>query len=87
MASQLQQLKTVINQVAQEANKSAANLAQTQRQFQKHSQQVQKIIGGSTQGKDKQVMQAIASASKAVQQAAQELQRASKTAQSYANSL
>jgi gas vesicle protein len=85
--SQLQQLKSTINSIAEGAKKTGSSLASFDKQFSQQAQAVEQAIGGSTQGKDKQVVQAIQQASKAVKQAAEALQNAAKIASSYGQSL
>jgi len=85
--SQLQQLKQAVDACAQSAKSTGGNLAQFDRMFSQQTQQVQQTIGGSTQRKDAEVIQALESAAKQVRAAAQALQRASQVASQYGQSL
>jgi flavin-binding protein dodecin len=85
--SQLSQLKQAVNGCASSATKASSNLASFGKEFGKQTQQVQQLIGGSAQGKDKQVVAAIQRAEKAVKDAAAQLQNAAKIAQQYGQSL
>lgn len=80
-------LKQVVNDFAQQANKSSSGLAQLERQFSKQLGDVKAVIGGSSQRKDAEVMGALQEASKAVRTAAESLQRASRIASQYSQSL
>lgn len=85
--SQLGQLKQSVGGVADTATKTAAQLAHFEKQFDTQRQQVQQLLGGSSQGKDREVQRALQSASKAVKEATAALQSAAKVARQYAQSL
>ena len=85
--SQLQQVKQALQSISQGSKQAGSNLAQFSRQFNQQSQRVAAVIGGSAQRKDQEVIQALTEASKAVQQAQQALETASKVASSYGQSL
>lgn len=85
--SQLQQLKEAIGGVAKSATDAGQSLAQFDKQFNRQAQTVQQVIGGSSQGKDRQVVDAIQQASRAVKQATAALQNAGRIAQQYGQSI
>lgn len=85
--SELQQLKATIRGVADGAKKTGTSLSAFDKTFGKHSEAVRNAIGGSSQKKDKEVVDAISQASKAVKQAAEALQKAAKIASAYGQSL
>lgn len=85
--SQLNKLKQSVTQVAETAKKTGSSLSQFEKQLNQQSQQVQTTIGGSSQGKDREVMQALQKASKAVKDATGALQNAARVAEKYAQSL
>ena len=85
--SQLQQLKTTVNSIAQEAKKTGSNLAQFKTTFSGHMSAVQAAIGGSSQRKDAEVLSALQDAQKQVDAATQALENASRIAKTYADSL
>ena len=83
----LRELKSTIDSMATAAGKTGSNLAQFDRTFAQHTQEVQRAMGGSTQRKDKEVLDALQQASRAVKQAVQALQQAAKIAKNYGQSL
>lgn len=83
----LRELKSTIDSMATAANKTGSNLAQFDRSFAQHTQEVQRAMGGSAQRKDKEVLDALQQATRAVRQAVQALQQASKVAKNYGQSL
>ena len=85
--SQLNQLKQSVNGVADAAKKTGSALAQYDKQFSQQSQRVQSLIGGAAQGKDREVVAALQTASRAVKEATSALQNAARIAQQYAQSL
>ncbi len=87
MSSQLNQLKQSMRNMADTAMKTGSSVAQYEKQFNKQRQEVQNLIGGSSQGKDREIQQALARASKAVKDATSALQEAAKAAQKYAQSI
>ena len=85
--SQLQQLKQTVNALAQSAKQTGQTLATYDGQLKRYNQQVQQAIQGSSQRKDQEIMQAIAAAQKAVATATSALQNAAQIAQRYSQSL
>jgi len=85
--SQLTKLKQQIDGVAQEAKTTGAALAAFRSKFAGSISQVQATIGGSAQGKDREVVKALQDAQKKVDAAAQALEQAARTARSYGQSL
>lgn len=85
--SQLEQLKQTVSSLSESANRTAGSLAQFNSQFTDQVSSVQAAIGGSAQGKDREVCQAIQQAAEEVKKAAQALQNAGRIAQQYATSL
>ena len=85
--SQLKQLKESINSLAKGATDAGNSLGQFEQQFNKQAQAVQQVIGGSAQGKDRQVLEAIQQASRAVKEATAALQNAGRIAQQYGQSI
>lgn len=85
--SQIQQVKQALQSLAQGSKQAGANLSQFGRQFNQQSQQVAAVIGGASQRKDQEVITALQQASKAVQQAQQALESASRIATQYGQSL
>jgi ABC-type transporter Mla subunit MlaD len=87
MASQLEQLKSSLNAFAQSTERTGQSLASQGKDFQKSSQQISALIGGSATSKDREVMAAVAEAQKAVQQASNALAKAARTAKDYASGI
>jgi ABC-type transporter Mla subunit MlaD len=85
--SQVQQLKQSLSAFSQTTDRAAQTLAQQSREYDRAAQQVLALIGGTATGKDREVANAIQSASHAVSQAGQALGRASRTARNYGSSL
>ena len=85
--SQLSQLKGQIEAVAQQAKSTGDQLSSFSSKFSQASAQVQATIGGSAQGKDREVVQAIQDAQHKVNAAAEALNQASKVASTYGQSL
>lgn len=85
--SQLAQLKQTVHQIAEGSKKVAGSLGQFDQQFSQQINTVQQAIGGSAQGKDKEVVAATQEASKAVKSATAALQNAARIAQQYSQSL
>jgi ABC-type transporter Mla subunit MlaD len=86
-SSQLQQLKHSLSAFSRTTDQAGQTLMQQSREYDRAAQQVLSLIGGSATGKDREVAEAIRSASRAVQQAGQALSRASRTAQNYGSSI
>ena len=85
--SELAKLKQSLTQVANTARKTGTSLGQYDKELNKQSQTVKALIGGGAQRKDREIIQALQSASKAVKDANTALQNAAKVAQQYAASL
>ncbi|HVD86064.1 MAG TPA: hypothetical protein VNB59_01525 [Solirubrobacterales bacterium] len=85
--SQLQQLKTALTVFSGTTEQAARALMQQSREYDRAAQEVLSLIGGSATGKDREVANAIQSASRAVEQAGEALTRASRTAQNYGASI
>jgi hypothetical protein len=85
--SQLQQLKAALNAFSGTTDEAARTLLQQSREYDRAAQQVLALIGGSATGKDREVANAIHSASRAVEQAGQALSHASRTARNYGASI
>jgi ABC-type transporter Mla subunit MlaD len=85
--SQLQQLKTALTAFSGTTEQAARTLMQQSREYDRAAQEVLSLIGGSATGKDREVANAIQSASRAVEQAGEALARASRTAQNYGASI
>lgn len=85
--SQVTQLKEATNNLAKAASDAGKSLAQFEQQFSRQAQAVQQVLSGSSQGKDRQVLEAIQQASRAVQQATTSLQQAGRVASQYAQSI
>lgn len=85
--SQLDQLKGQIESIAQQAKSTSGQLSAFKSKFSQTASQVQNTIGGSAQGKDKEVVQAIQDAQHKVDAAAEALAQAARVATSYGQSL
>jgi hypothetical protein len=85
--SQVQQLKHALAAFGRTTDAAAQTLMQQSREYDRAAQQVLALIGGSATGKDREVANAIQSASRAVAQAGQALSQASRTAQNYGSSI
>ena len=85
--SQLSQLKQQIDGLAQQAKATGASLGSFRAKFSQSISQVQATIGGSTQRKDQEVVQALQDAQQKVDAAVQALEQAARTAQTYGQSL
>jgi uncharacterized phage infection (PIP) family protein YhgE len=85
--SQLQQLKATIDSVAQGAKQIAGSLTSFKPKFGQQVTQVQSLIGGSSQRKDQEIISALQDAQSKVDQAAQALEKASKLATTFGQSL
>lgn len=85
--SQVQQLKHSLVAFSGTTDQAANTLMQQSREYDRAAQQVLSLIGGSATGKDREVANAIQSASRAVEQAGQALSRASRTARNYGASI
>lgn len=87
MASQLAQLREQINGLAEAANKTGGTLAGFSQTFSQHTQRVEATIGGSAQNKDREVIEVLNQADKAVKEAVVQLQNAARVAKTYGESL
>jgi hypothetical protein len=85
--SQVQQLKQSLAAFAQATDRTSQALLSQTREFDRSAQQVLSLIGGSATGKDREVVQSIRDASRAVEQAGRALSNASRTAQNYGASI
>lgn len=85
--SQLGQLKQQIDTLGNSARQTAASLQGFSSQFRSHIEEVNATIGGSAQGKDREVIGDLHAASRAVDSAVRALQTAAKTARTYGDSL
>ena len=85
--SQLQQLKQQVTSIGQSANRTAQGLAQFDRSFSQQAAQVEAVIGGSAQNKDREMVAAIEDAKRKVHAAAASLARVTRTADQYSASL
>lgn len=86
-SSQVQQLKQSLAAFGQATDRTATGLIAQSKDVDRSAQQVLALIGGSATGKDREVVQSINDASRAVQQAAQALAHASRTAKNYGSSI
>jgi ABC-type transporter Mla subunit MlaD len=85
--SQVQRLKHSLTAFSGTTDQASNSLLQQSREYDRAAQQVLSLIGGSATGKDREVANAIQSASRAVEQAGQALSRASRTARNYGASI
>jgi ABC-type transporter Mla subunit MlaD len=85
--SQVQRLKHSLAAFSGTTDQAANSLMQQSREYDRAAQEVLSLIGGSATGKDREVANAIQSASRAVEQAGQALSRASRTARNYGASI
>ncbi len=82
--SQISQLKQQVNQVASDAQNTAAGLSAFSNKFTSAIAQIEGLIGGTAKGTDKQLIATLQSADKEVKAAVQALQSASKSAKDWA---
>lgn len=87
MSSNLEQLKGALASYSRSTQQQASRLDPVQREFQKSSQQILSLIGGSSQRKEAEVQSAVNEAREQVKRAADALRRAAKIAESYGRSL
>ena len=85
--SDLQKLKTSLDAIAASAKQTGGSLGQFKTKFSAQVGQVQSAIGGSSQRKDQEVIQALQAASKQVDAAVSALEQAAKVAAGYGKSL
>lgn len=86
-SSQVQQLKHSLSAFGRTTDRAAQTLMQQSREYDRAAQEVLALIGGSATGKDREVANAIQSASRAVAEAGRALSDASRTAQNYGASI
>ena len=85
--SQLQQLKQQVTDIGRSARRTAQGLAQFDRSFSQQAAQVEAVIGGSAQNKDREMVAAIEDAKRKVHAAAASSARVTRTADQYSASL
>lgn len=85
--SQLSQLKGQIESIVQQAKSVAGQLGAFRSRFAQTATEVQSAIGGSSQNKDKEVVQAIQEAQGKVDAAVEALNQAARIASTYGQSL
>lgn len=85
--SQLSQLKQQVAAIGNDAKTTSQGLAGFKQKFSSSIAQVSALVGGSTQGVDKNIIQTLQAAEKAVDQAIRALQSAAQTANRYSQSL
>ena len=85
--SQVQHLKQSLSTFAQATDRTAQGLMSQSKEFERSAQQLLSLIGGSSTGKDREVASSIRAASRAVREAGQALNRASRTAKNYGSSI
>jgi gas vesicle protein len=85
--SQLGQLKSQIESIAQDAKSTGAQLSAFSSRFSQSCSQVQATIGGSAQGKDREVVAAVQDAQRKVKDAVEALGQAARVATAYGRSL
>lgn len=78
--SQLQQLKQQVTSIGQSANRTAQGLAQFDRSFSQQAAQVEAVIGGSAQNKDREMVASIEDARRKVHAATISLERVTRVA-------
>lgn len=83
--SQLNQLKQQLHQVASQSQQTAASIQQFEQKFSRSIAEVQGLIGGTATKADKQIIDVLQDASKAVKAATESLRAAASTAQKYAS--
>lgn len=85
--SQLQQLRSTIEEMARSSQKLGATLAGFSTQFSRQRGTIHSIIGGSSQRKDVEVMAAVDEAEAQVRKATEALEHAARVATAYGRSL
>lgn len=85
--SELQKLKSTLEQISSSAKQTGGSLGQFKSKFSQHQGQVRAAIGGSAQRKDQEVLHALDAAAKQVDAAVQALAQAAKVASNYGRSL
>lgn len=85
--SQLSQLKSEIENIAQQAKATGGNLTAFKSRFSQSISRVSAAIGGSAQRKDQEVIATLQQAQAKVDEAVSALEVAARTAQQYGQSL
>lgn len=85
MASSISQIKQQVNQIGQQANSTAGQLAQLATGLEKNIAVVNSSIGGTSSGEDKTMIASFQQASQAVKNAAASLQAAANAAKEWAS--
>ncbi|MBM9837363.1 hypothetical protein JO861_12440 [Rhodococcus hoagii] len=85
--SEIQKLKGTLDSIASASKQTGGSLGQFKSKFSAHMGQVRAAIGGSSQRKDQEVIQALEVASKQVDAAVQALESAARITSSYGRSL
>jgi methyl-accepting chemotaxis protein len=85
--SDLSQLKSQLHAIAGDAQSTSGQIASFQSKFSRAINEVQQRIGGSATGTDKQIIEILQGASKAVKDASEALSSAAKSARGYADSI
>ena len=85
--SDLTQLKAQLHAIASEARSTSGQLSSFESRFKRAIGEVAQRIGGSATGADKQIIETLQGASKAVKSASEALAAAARAAQSYADSI
>jgi uncharacterized protein YjbJ (UPF0337 family) len=85
--SDVQRLKSQLEQIGSEAKTTAGNLSSFKQKFSQASGEVQSAIGGTATGTDKQILETLQAAQKQVDAAVAALEGAASAASSYARSI
>lgn len=85
--SDLTQLKAQLHAIASDAKNTSGQISAFQSKFSRSVSEVQQRIGGSATGTDRQIIEILQNAAKAVRSASESLDAAAKSAQRYADSL
>ncbi|MFC7623638.1 hypothetical protein [Microlunatus sp. GCM10028923] len=85
--SDLEQLKQALYQVASSAQQTAGGLGDFKQNFSQHSAQIESLISGTSTGADRQLVELLDGATKAIEAAAQALDAASSGCTSYADQI
>lgn len=84
MASSIYQIKQQVNQIGQQANSTAAQLAQLALNLEKNIATVNNAIGGTSSGEDKKMIASFQQASQAVKNASASLKAAADASKEWA---
>ncbi|MCF6389351.1 hypothetical protein L2K20_20445 [Mycobacterium sp. MBM] len=85
--SELLKLKGTLESISNSAKQTAGQLGQFKSKFTGYQGQVRAAIGGSSQRKDQEVMQALDAAAKQVDAAVNALNQAARVASNYGRSM